>query len=61
MIMVPIEPERRDAVIADFLEDRQHGRTTVFDGDDLLGQLRKLGDVRRLEWLAQMLKQQELR
>lgn len=54
-MMVPAEPADRDFAIECFLNARCEGRTTSFDDDEMLQQLRQAGDVRRLERVARII------
>ncbi len=49
MIVIPTDKIERQQAIEWFLDARQRGQFTVFDGDDLLAQLRLAGDVVNLE------------
>ena len=53
--MVLADPGSRDFMIDIFLEDWERGRSTIFDGKQILAALRLLGDVARLERLARTL------
>lgn len=54
-MMVLADPGARDFMIDVFLEDWERGRSTVFEGRQLLAELRLLGDVARLERLSRQL------
>ena len=54
-MMVLADPGTRDFMIDVFLEDWERGRSTVFEGRQILAQLRLLGDVARLERLSRKL------
>ena len=56
MTIMPMDPVDRDFMIESFVEEHDAGRTTVFDGDDILAQLRLAGDLARLERLARILR-----
>ena len=58
MTIMPVSPMDRDFVIESFVEDWRLGRTTLFDADELLGQLRIAGDLYRLERLSQIVRGQ---
>lgn len=56
MTIMPMNPVDRDFMIESFVEEHSAGRTTVSDGDDILAQLRLVGDLGRLERLARILR-----
>ncbi|WP_156679050.1 hypothetical protein [Sphingomonas profundi] len=55
MILIPVDASERAMTIDWFLEAMNHGRLTIFDADDMLGQLRLAGDVVNLERLSRAL------
>ena len=58
MTIMPMSPIDRDFVIESFVEEWRLGRTTVFDAEELLGQLRVAGDLSRLERLSRIVRGQ---
>ena len=56
MTIMPMSPLDRDFMIDSFVEEWRQGRTTVFDAEEMLAQLRIAGDLRRLERLASIVR-----
>ncbi|TVV71176.1 hypothetical protein [Sphingomonas solaris] len=52
MIMIPQDATERTLTIDWFLDAIDRGSLTVFDADDMLAQLRLIGDVANLERVA---------
>lgn len=55
MTMIPAEPQARDFAIEAFLADWARGQCDAADGAAMLAELRRAGDVRRLERLSRAL------